>query len=179
VTVTGSVQFETLGGISVTADAGNDTVTISGGAEVGALTGSLFQVDFTNGGNTSNTWMAVSDSNLGGNTTPWTAAFPCRLAGVAFSNRNTGTDLDMEFHVAREGDGNSSTIEFTYEVRDCRTGYKTDMPLGTLLLQPGDKVSVYANSAGDAGRDVWFGSYWEITSRPAGEGCEDWSGNIT
>lgn len=179
VTVTGSVQFETLGGISVTADAGNDTVTISGGAEVGALTGSLFQVDFTNGGNTANTWLAVSDSNLGGNTTPWVAAFPCRLAGVAFSNRNTNVDLDMEFHVAREGDGNSSAVEFTYEVRACRTSYKTDMPLTTLLLQPGDKVSVYAQDAGGSGRDVWFGSYWEITSRPADEGCEDWSGNIS
>lgn len=179
VTVTGSVQFETLGGISVTADAGTDTVTISGGAEVGALTGSLFQVDFTNGGNTSNTWLAVSDSNLGGNTTPWTAAFPCRLAGVAFSNRNDDVNLDMEFHIAREGDGNSSTTEFVYEIRACRTGYKTDMPLTTLLLQPGDKVSVYAQNAGDSGRDVWFGSYWEITSRPAGEGCEDWTGNIS
>jgi hypothetical protein len=182
VTVTGSVQFKTLGGTTLTTDVSdtdNPIITISGGSEVGELTGSLFQIDFTNGGNTANTWLAVSDSNLGGNTTPWNAAFPCRLAGLSFSNRNDGTDLDMEFHVAREGDGNTSSIEFIWEIRDCRTAYKTDLPLGTIVLMPGDKVSVYANGAGNSGRDVWFGCFWEITSRPSAEGCEDWSGDIT
>ncbi len=182
VTVTGSIQFETLGGTTLStdiSDTDNPVITISGGAEVGELTGSLFQIDFTNGGNTSNTWLAVSDSNLGGNTTPWNAAFPCRLAGLSFSNRNTGVNQDLEFHIARVDDGNTSTIEFTWEIRDCRTAYKTDLPLDALVLQPGDKVSVFSANAGGSGRDVWFGAFWEITSRPSAEDCEDWSGDIS
>jgi hypothetical protein len=179
VTVTGSVLFETLGGLSVSANASTDTVTISGGSEVGELIGSLFQIEFTNGGNTSNTWLAVSDSNLSGNRTPWVACFPCRLAGLSFSNRNSGTSLDLEFHVARVGDGNTSTIEIVYEVRNARTSFKTDIPLDGLVLEPGDKVSVYAQDAGSAGRDVWFGAYVEIISRTTSEGSEDWTGDIT
>ena len=182
VTVTGSVQLATLGGTSLStdiSDPNNPIITISGGSEVGALTGSLFQIDFTNGGNTSNTWLAVSDSNLTGNTTPWTSAFPARLAGLSFSNRNDGTDLDLEFHVSRVGDGNTSTTEFIWEIRNCRTAYKTDIPLTALLLNPGDKVSIFAQNAGNQGRDVWFGVFWEITSRPSAENCEDWSGNIS
>ncbi len=179
VTVTGSVQFATLGGLSVSADAGTDTVTISGGSEVGELIGSLFQIEFTNGGNTSNTWLAVSDSNLSGNRTPWVACFPCRLAGLSFSNRNDGTELDLEIHVARVGDGNTSTIEFTYQVINARTSFKTNIALNALELSPGDKVSVYAQNTGSQGRDVWFGVFWEITDRTTDEGSENWTGDIT
>ena len=179
VTVTGSVQFETLGGLSVTANASTDTVTISGGSEVGELIGSLFQIEFTNGGNTSNTWLAVSDSNLSGNSTPWTACFPCRLAGLAFSNRNDGVNIDLEFHVARFGDGNTSAVEIIYEVRDARTSFKTDIPLDGLVLDPGDKISVFASNAGSSARDVWFGAYVEIISRTTAEGVENWTGDIS
>ncbi len=179
VTVTGSVQFATLGGLSVSADASTDTVTISGGSEVGELIGSLFQIEFTNGGNTSNTWLAVSDSNLSGNRTPWVACFPCRLAGLSFSNRNDGTELDLEINVARVGDGNTSNLEFTYQILGARTAFKTDIPLDALELNPGDKVSVYAQNTGSQGRDVWFGVFWEITDRTTDEGSEDWSGDIS
>jgi hypothetical protein len=48
-----------------------------------------------------------------------------------------------------------------------------------LVLEPGDKVSVYAQDAGSAGRDVWFGAYVEIISRTTSEGSEDWTGDIT
>lgn len=179
VTVTGSVQFATLGGLSVSADASTDTVTISGGSEVGELIGSLFQIEFTNGGNTSNTWLAVSDSNLSGNRTPWVACFPCRLAGLSFSNRNDGTTLDLEVHVARVGDGNTNNLEFTYQIISARTAFKTNLALDTLELNPGDKVSVYAQNTGSQGRDVWFGIFWEITNRTTDEGSENWTGDIS
>jgi hypothetical protein len=87
--------------------------------------------------------------------------------------------LDLEFHVARVGDGNTATNEITYEVRAARTSFKTDIPLDGLVLDPGDKVSVYAANAGGQGRDVWFGAYMEIISRTTSEGLEDWSGSIT
>lgn len=182
VTMSGSVTFATVGGTTITpdnSDTDNPVITISGGASVGELVGSLFQIEFTNGGNTSNTWLAVSDSNLSGNQTPWTACFPCRLAGLSFSNRNTGADLDMEIHVAREGDGNSSTLEYTWSIVNGRTAFKTDIPTTELVLDPGDKVSVYAAGAGGSGRDVWLGVFWEIVSRTTSEGVENWSGSIS
>ncbi len=182
VTMSGSVTLATVGGTTITpdnSDSDNPVITISGGASVGELVGSLFQIEFTNGGSSANTWLAVSDSSLGGNTTPWTACFPCRLAGLAFSNRNDDVDQDVEIHVAREGDGNTSTTEYVWEVRDARTAYKTNMALNELVLDPGDKVAVYLADQGGNARDVFVGLYVEITSRTTAEGVENWSGNIS
>jgi len=178
-TVTGSVQFASQGGISITADAGTDTVTISGGSTVGELIGNFFQIEFTNGGNTSNTWLAVSDSNLSSTTSPWVVAFPCRLAALAFSNRNENVEQDIEIHVARFGDGNAAVTEFVWELRNVRTAVKSDISITELSFEPGDKVAVFVANQGNNARDVFTGMYVEIIQRTSEEISEDWAGDLT
>jgi len=182
ITVTGSLTLETVGGNSLlvdNSDTDNPTITISGGQSVGQLIGNFFQIEFTNGGNTANTWLAVSDSNLSSTTTPWVVAFDCRLAALAFSNRNDDVEQDVEIHVAREGDGNTNALEFTWPIRNVRTQTKTDIAIDELPLFPGDKVALFMANQGNNARDVFVGVYVEITERTSGETFEDWTGNIT
>lgn len=179
-TVTGSIQLASLGGIAITADAGTDTVTISGGPVVGDVLGNFFQVEFTSIGVTNNSWLSVSSRDLASNITPWPALFPCRIAGLVFSNERSGADADLELHVAREGDGATNVIEFTWEVRNARVTYKSDFSITDIVLAPGDKLGIFSSNAGSTRpKNMFLGVYVEVTAVESNEAVEDFSGNLT
>jgi hypothetical protein len=180
VTVTGSVQFESVGGIAITANDTTDTVTISGGAVVGENIGNFFQVEFSSVGITNNTWLAVSSKDLTSNVTPWPVVFPCRIAGLGYSNERAGSDCSLELHLSPAGSGSSSVVIFTWDVTDARVAYKSNFGINELLLNPGDKLAIFGGNAGSTRpKNMFLGVYVEILSRQDDEESEDFSGNFS
>jgi hypothetical protein len=177
VTFTGSVNLNSDGGIRLVPGGGN-TITVSGGSTVGQLVGNFFQVEFTAGGNVANTWLAVSDAALPSNITPWVVSFPCRLAGIFFSNANANVDQDVEIYAANAGAGNAETLRYTWQVRNARVSYDTNISAGALILNPGDKVGVFVRDQGDNAKDVCVGLYVEITQRTLAAATENYAGNF-
>jgi len=178
ISVSGTVNLETIGGLGLSADGNTNTITVSGGGTVGSFVGSFFQVEFTKGGTAKNTWLAVGDASLAGNRTPWVVAFPCQLVGMVFSNINDDVDTDVRVHISRQGDGNSDTLEYTWSLTNVRTASNTSIPPGTLELNPGDKVAVYLSDTGGNPRDVFVGLYLEVVERETIITVENWSGNF-
>jgi len=180
VTVTGSVQLNSIAGISISADDNTDTVTISGGVEIGSNIGNFFQIEFSSVGITNNTWLSVSSKDLTSNITPWPVVFPCRIAGLGYSNERVDSDCDIELHVSPIASGSNNSPIFTWSVTDSRVAYKSDFGLDELILNPGDKLAIFGGNAGDTRpKNMFLGVYVEILSRQNAEDSENFSGDFS
>jgi len=180
-TVTGSVLLESIGGISIIADDTTDTVTISGGPEIGSNIGNFFQVEFSSVGITNNTWLAVSSKDLTSNITPWPVVFPCRIAGLGYSNERSDSTVNLDLHVSPSGSGNSSVVEFTWAISGSRTAYKSDFGLSEIVLNPGDKVALFGDTSvgGTKPKNMFLGLFVEIIARDDAEDSETYAGDFS
>ncbi len=168
-----------VGDFGVTVISGADTVTISGGTAIGQNIGNFFQIEFSSVGITNNTWLSVSSKDLTSNITPWPVVFPCRIAGLGYSNEREGSDCNIELHVAAAGDTNNNAAVYTWAVTDSRIAFKSDFGLSEIVLNPGDKLAIFGSNAGDIRpKNMFLGVYVEIIQRADDEDSEDFSGDF-
>lgn len=89
---------------------------------------------FLNNGITKNKWLSLDGSMNASNILPAVASYDSRLAGMTFINGSNNANTDIEFY-------NNGSLIYTWEVRNSRYAYKTDLPL--MLLNRGDRLSCF------------------------------------
>lgn len=111
---------------------------------------SLIQFEYWNNGTSSNTWLNTAGSPLPSNTVPRIVPVKSKLVGVTFTNANDGVDLDIRVNIAKVNQALTLDRTIVYEVRNMRTyrSFNFNEDNEDLILDPGDKVSVYINDVG-------------------------------
>lgn len=122
----------------------------------GAISGKLADFLFHTSGNTSNKWLGLGSGSTPSNTLPLIIPQDGQLLWLTFSNEDNNVDIDVEIYV-------NGTIIQTWEVRNKRTGWKTDfVPMN---VSQGDRVSCFLrrynggtgdNTAQDPAVEVFF-----------------------
>jgi hypothetical protein len=107
--------------------------------------------NFFNIGDTQNKWLSHNISTT--NIIPLYFTFDVSLVGIMYSNRDTNTDIDLEFY-------NNGAKVYTIQIRDTRL-YRKSSSTSLLDLDMGDKFSLYAkkvstNTPKDVNIDLIF-----------------------
>ena len=156
------INFE--GDVSVI-DEGDSKVTVTIG-ETGQFKGKVIDFTFGSTGNVSNKWLNVA-SSVPSNEVPLIMPQDGNLLGITFANEDDDVDQDVEIYV-------NGVLKFTWELRNKRWAWKTDINLGTPLLQ-GERVSVfmrrYNGGTGDpTSQNPIVEVFFNLTSNYANEG---------
>lgn len=120
-----------------------------------SIQGSLFSVNFSNNGTSSNLWLNLAESPIPSNAAPYVVPFDCKFVGMTFTNASNNIDQNIEIYISNQGDGSIAAKTFIYALRNVRTYCKTDLNTNNnnLNLSAGDKVSVYLRDMGDNAND--------------------------
>jgi hypothetical protein len=185
VTFTGTVFLNSVGGGSLIPNSGTNTITISGGASFEDLftsVGKIYKHSFGNNGIISDKWAQVGHGNPS-NQTPHQIAFPSQVVGLSYSNARSITNVDIEIWKAETGDGISSSLMFTWEIRDSRVARKSDLESENITFGPGDKLAMFLlKPPGTPGsqnpQDPVIDVYMQIDEALDEEGSESYTGNI-
>ena len=150
-------------------DDGNGQITASVGTGLNTL-GLLSHFHFSGAGK--DTWgfsYAQSDSSASGpdnntDSIPLVAAFDMTAVALYFSNKNNGTNTDIEIYA-------NGVLQFTWQIRDKKYAYKTN-GLSGLTFNAGDTISAFFSDAA-GGNDLDSGYVHiaaKITDSSTGEG---------
>lgn len=135
--------FNFEGDVDITNDgSGKGTITIG---ETGQFTGKLADFVFVSNGNTADKWLGIGNGSTASNTLPLILAQDCTLTAITFSNQDDNVDCDIEIYI-------NGTLDFTWEVRNKRTAWATDIT-GFGAYNQGDRLSMfmrrYSGGTGD------------------------------
>lgn len=126
-----NLNFE--GDVSVTDDgSGKATVVIGEG---GQFTGKLADFLFSASGNTSDKWVGIGNGSTASNTLPLIIPQDAEISALTFSNQDDNVDIDIELYI-------NGTLDFTWEIRNKRTAWKTDLISMSGIVQ-GDRISCF------------------------------------
>ena len=135
--------FNFEGDVDIVNDGGGKaTITVG---ETGQFTGKLADFVFVASGNTADKWLGIGNGSTASNTLPLILAQDCDLTAITFSNQDDNVDIDVELYV-------NGVLDFTWEVRNKRTAWKTDA-VGLSTYSQGDRLSCflrrYSSGTGD------------------------------
>jgi hypothetical protein len=185
VTFTGSVNFDTVDGASITMDAGSNTITISGGLtpeQQFDTSGKIYKHSFGNNGIIADKWGQVGHGNSS-DSTPHQIAYPSQVVGLTFSNKRAAIDADIEIWKAPTMSGNAATLLYTWPLRQVRVSRTTILEDENILFEPGDKLGLFIGKpAGTPGsdnpQDPIIDVYMQIDADVDEAGEESYSGDL-
>lgn len=142
------------------------------------LVGLMYTHSFVKNGRARDTWVDNTSNGIVSNQSPHTVVWRSQLVGLSFSCSRRNTDVDLEFYVSKEGNGNSEDPAFLiWEIRDKRVLRKTDF-ISNIILDEGDKLAVFARDQGTDLRDLELTTYWTVLEENEEEAGENYAGNF-
>jgi hypothetical protein len=150
-------------GFSVTQD-GTDPSKVNISVNQILLPGKLIDFVFGNVGNTQNKWLLFSSSSAPSDELPYVAPYDGELVGLTFANTNDNVGADFDIYV-------NGSILYTWQVRNKRTAYKTNLPSG-LTISQGERISIFAKKIGGQGTPSTpiLEIIFQVQSAPIAEG---------
>lgn len=139
--------------------------------------GKTFQVEFTRSGSVKNKWLCVSNSKSPSNETPFFVPYDVKLIRTTMSNSKSGADSNIEIHVSPYGDGNLTTLAYTWSIVNKRVDCKDPSDPTALLFDAGDKIGVFARDTGTDLKDAIITLYFVVLTDDLCVG-ENYSGDI-
>ena len=101
----------------------------------------IFQVNLSYNGNIYNKWIGT-EQGITSDETPFIVPWKSRIIGIGYSNKEHDSNIDLQIFKADKNAGEVNTLMFQWDIRNSRTGYKTDIP-STALCEAGDKIGVF------------------------------------
>lgn len=142
------------------------------------VSGSVMTREFGYGSsNVKNRWLAFTGNNgFPTNEVPVVIPWKCQLVGMTFSNEDPSADTDVMVYAADVGSSNVDTLRLTWEIRNARVGYKTD--LDPVIFNAGDKIGIYLQDRGSDPDYPVVTLELKILDGTTGTSVENFSGNL-
>jgi hypothetical protein len=149
-------------GDAVVTDNGDGTVTVVVGTG-GVVKGKLYDFSFNNVGRTSNKWLEFASSSAPSNDNPLVGPYDSDMIALTYSNTSNDSGTDAEIY-------KNGVLFYTWQIRNKRTAWKTDLPL--LSLNQGDRISVFFKKVAGQGdpQSPVMDLYFSVTSHNEAEG---------
>lgn len=137
----------------------------------------IFSNTFSYNGSTSNRWLSLSNG-INTDKTPLVLPWDSRLIGISYSNEKV-TNIDIEIHKAPYNDASSDILNLTWEIRNTRLGYKTDI-LSNMTYDAGDKIGIFLKKFNnDKPQNSVVILYFQILETSSlGEDVQNFTGNF-
>lgn len=142
---------------------------------------SLITFEYWNNGTSSNTWLNTAGSPHPSDNVPRIVPVRSKLVGVTFTNANDDVDLDIRVVISKYGEGSAVNRTIIYELRDKRTyrNFHYDNLSSNLILDAGDKVSVYIKDEGGNPNDPVVTLYLKTLDESNGILSENFSSDFS
>jgi len=159
--------------LDVAVDSATNTTTVELGP-TNSNVGSLIQMTFGYHSTAKNKWLNYIENPNGSDKVHALMPWDARLIRATLSNSKKGADTDIEIHVAPNGDGNLTSIAYTWAIRNKRVACTSP----SVDFDAGDKLGLFAKDQGTDLKNVTVTLYFVILTDDA---CvdEDYSGNFS
>lgn len=142
-----------------------------------SLVGNSYTMAFARDSSVNDKWLGNINHTLYSNEAPAPALFKSKLIGMTYTNDIDNSDTDIQIYKVTEANGNSpKVLLYTWDLRDARTARNTSV--GSIEIEAGDKIAVFAKDQGVKPHDVVVVLHWRIQEDNSEESVKEWSGNI-
>ena len=139
------LTFAGINGVGTSASGLTIGFDSSGNASNATPAAQMFELTFTHLSSIGDDWLQTSGTPS--NETPLLVPWDAKLVGLTYSNKEEGSDIDIEIYKVAENVGASPiTLEFTWDLDDARVARKTSFSPAFAVFAKGDKIAVFARS---------------------------------